>query len=159
MAENQEMLLRRPLGSPVLRLGLGLALAALALALLPACSSRSSNPAGGGAVVHVTERDFRIKVSPARVSAGDVRLLIRNEGPDAHELIVVRPARGRLALRSDALTVNEEALEGVTAGVEEPKEPGAVHELRLHLKPGRYELFCNMAGHYLGGMHAELVVT
>jgi uncharacterized cupredoxin-like copper-binding protein len=29
----------------------------------------------------------------------------------------------------------------------------------LHLRPGRYELFCNMAGHYLGGMRAELVVT
>ena len=26
-------------------------------------------------------------------------------------------------------------------------------------KPGRYELFCNMAGHYLGGMRAALVVT
>jgi uncharacterized cupredoxin-like copper-binding protein len=34
-----------------------------------------------------------------------------------------------------------------------------VEEVLLHLKPGRYELFCNMAGHYLGGMRAALVVT
>jgi len=26
------------------------------------------------------------------------------------------------------------------------------------LEPGRYELLCNMAGHYLGGMRTELVV-
>jgi uncharacterized cupredoxin-like copper-binding protein len=154
------MLLRQPLGSPVLRLGLGLALvAALGLALLPSCSSGPSNRAARGVVVRVTERDFRIKVSPARVRAGNVRLLIRNEGPDTHELLVVRAPRGRLALRSDALTVNEEALDGATAGEEEAQEPGSVHELVVRLKPGRYELFCNMAGHYLGGMSAELEVT
>jgi uncharacterized cupredoxin-like copper-binding protein len=106
--------------------------------------------------VRVTERDFRITVAPARVRAGDVRLLVRNEGPDTHELIVVRAAHG-LPLRTDGLTVNEEAL--ATIGAAEGQAPGAVHELRLHLKPGRYELFCNMAGHYLGGMRAVLVVT
>jgi uncharacterized cupredoxin-like copper-binding protein len=153
------MLLRQTRRSPVLLLGLGLALAALALALLPACSSSQSKRTARGVVVRVTERDFHIKLSPVRVHAGDVRLLIRNEGPDTHELIVVRAPRGRLALRSDALTVNEEALDDATAGAEEGQEPGTVHELRLHLKPGRYELFCNMAGHYLGGMSAALEVT
>jgi len=27
------------------------------------------------------------------------------------------------------------------------------------LKAGRYELICNLANHYSGGMHQELVVT
>ena len=31
--------------------------------------------------------------------------------------------------------------------------------LKLHLAPGRYLLFCNMEGHYMGGMHTELVVS
>jgi uncharacterized cupredoxin-like copper-binding protein len=132
---------------------------ALALVLLPACSSGSTHRAARGTVVRVTERDFRISVSPAHVRAGDVRLLIRNKGPDTHELIVVRAPHSGLALRSDALTVDEEALDQSTAGAEEGQEPGSVHELLLHLKPGRYELFCNMAGHYLGGMRAALVVT
>ena len=44
-------------------------------------------------------------------------------------------------------------------GVIEGKQPGTMEEVLLHLKPGRYELFCNMAGHYLGGMRAALVVT
>ena len=29
-----------------------------------------------------------------------------------------------------------------------------VRGLRLRLAPGRYEVFCNMAGHFMGGMHA-----
>ena len=36
--------------------------------------------------------------------------------------------------------------------------PGAVRTLHLKLAPGRYIFFCNMAGHYLGGMHHEVVV-
>jgi uncharacterized cupredoxin-like copper-binding protein len=41
----------------------------------------------------------------------------------------------------------------------EGKEPGTTEHVLVHLKPGHYELFCNMAGHYLGGMRAELVVS
>ena len=56
------------------------------------------------------------------------------------------------------MTVDEEKLEPVIAGVLEAGEPGSVRKLRLHLAPGRYQLFCNMSGHYLGGMHTKLVV-
>lgn len=106
--------------------------------------------------VRVTERDFRIK-APKDVTAGSVRFLVRNLGPDHHEFIVVRAGGRRLALRADGLTVDEDALEDVTAGAVEPAPPG-VHELRARLAPGRYELLCNMSGHYMGGMHAPLVV-
>jgi uncharacterized cupredoxin-like copper-binding protein len=64
-----------------------------------------------------------------------------------------------LPLRADAITVDEEALEPVTVDEVEGEPRGAVHVLRPKLRPGRYELFCNMAGHYLGGMRARLVVT
>ena len=151
------MLLRR-LRSGLARLGIGLGLSAFAL-LLASCSSGSSGRAASSAVVRVTERDFRITLAPARVQAGTVRLLIRNQGPETHELLVVRSLRRRLPLRTDGLTVDEEVLARAMAGTLEGKGPGTSHELLLHLKPGRYELFCNMAGHYLGGMHAELVVT
>jgi uncharacterized cupredoxin-like copper-binding protein len=33
-----------------------------------------------------------------------------------------------------------------------------VRGLVLRLRPGRYEIFCNMAGHYMSGMHAVLLV-
>ena len=54
--------------------------------------------------------------------------------------------------------MSEEKLDRVTAGALEPGHPGSNRKLRLHLAPGRYVLFCNMSGHYLGGMHTELVV-
>jgi uncharacterized cupredoxin-like copper-binding protein len=139
-------------------LGFGLSLFPLALGV-SACSSGSSHEAAGGTTVRVTERDFHIKVSPARVHAGAVRLLLHNRGPDTHELLIVRSSSANLPVRSDGLTINEAALDSATVGVIEGKEPGTVEELLVHLKPGRYELFCNMAGHYLGGMRASLLVT
>jgi uncharacterized cupredoxin-like copper-binding protein len=134
-------------------------LAALALVLLPSCSSGSSHEAASDATVRVVERDFRITLSPSRVRAGTVRLLVRNQGPDTHELLVVHSPSGLLPLRSDGLTINEAKLDSATVTVMEGRDAGDAEQLLLHLKPGRYELFCNMAGHYLGGMHAELVVT
>ena len=97
--------------------------------------------------------------APAQVPAGDVRLRVRNLGPDRHEVLVVRRPDGRpLPLRADGLTLDEDALEAQTVGVLEPGEPGGVRDLDVHLAPGRYELFCNMSGHYLGGMHTEVEV-
>ena len=133
-----------------------LGLLALAVLIGTGCSSAKSST-GASATLRVTERDFHIS-APKRVSAGDVRLIVRNNGPDAHEFIVIRARSWRLPLRTDGLTVNEEALDRSTAGVLEPAERGEVRELAVRLRPGRYQLICNMAGHYLGGMHAQLVV-
>jgi uncharacterized cupredoxin-like copper-binding protein len=122
-----------------------------------ACSGTGGAIRSGLPVLKVSERDFRIK-APREVRAGDVRLQATNEGPDTHELLVVRFAKGRLPLRSDALTVDEDALASVTATTIEGFERGQGREARIHLAPGRYVLFCNMAGHYLGGMHATVIV-
>jgi hypothetical protein len=149
----------RALRSRLARLTIGLSLSTLAFVLLPACSSESDERAAGTPVVRVKERDFRITVAPRRIRAGSVTLRVRNQGPDTHELLIVRSSARTLPLRTDGLTVNEETLDPETVAVIEGKEPGAEEELVVHLKPGRYELICNMAGHYLGGMRAELVVT
>ena len=37
-------------------------------------------------------------------------------------------------------------------GTLEPGSPGSIRGLKVDLRPGRYELLCNMSGHYLGGM-------
>jgi uncharacterized cupredoxin-like copper-binding protein len=134
-----------------------LALAAIALVLTSGCSTDQAKKGTDKTIdVRVTERDFRIS-APKRVSAGEARVSVHNKGPDDHEFIVVRVRGARLPLRQDGLTVDEDALEAVTAGALEPGRPG-VRELRVHLRPGRYELLCNMSGHYMGGMHTRLVV-
>jgi hypothetical protein len=113
--------------------------------------------AAGVRVVRITERDFHI-AAPRHLPPGRVRLVVTNDGPDLHELIVVRDPSGALPLRTDGLTVNEESLAPVELASLEPGAPGSVRALTLRLRPGRYEIFCNMAGHYMGGMHAVLVV-
>jgi Sulfocyanin (SoxE) domain len=120
-----------------------------------ACSTGGTAPRAREAVVRVDEKDFRIVLPRKHVAAGNVRLELKNAGPVAHELIVVRGLR-HLPLRSDGLTIDEDALPGST--VIEAVPPGHVEKIRVKLAPGRYQLFCNMAGHYLAGMHAELVV-
>ena len=67
--------------------------------------------------------------------------------------------RSPLPLRADGMTIDEDALEKRTLGALEPGAPHSVRQLKFNLTPGRYEMFCNMAGHFLGGMHTELVVT
>ena len=108
-------------------------------------------------VVRVTERDFRIE-APRQVRHGEVRISLRNRGPDHHEFVVVRTRSTRLPLRTDGLTVDEDAIEKKTVKAVEPFPSGSTHDLSLRLAPGRYQLLCNMSGHYLGGMHRELVV-
>ena len=133
-----------------------LTLFVLAVSLATACSFSGTGSRAREQVVHVKESDFRIQIRPKQVRAGNVRLVVENDGPVTHELMVARGGTSHLPLRSDGLTVDEDAVP--SAGEVEGAHPGRVHELRLHLSPGRYQLFCNMAGHYLAGMHAELVV-
>ena len=44
------------------------------------------------------------------------------------------------------------------AGAGEGIAPGDASWVTLALKPGRYELVCNLPGHYAAGMYAELDV-
>jgi uncharacterized cupredoxin-like copper-binding protein len=118
----------------------------------------SSPPAGSSTLVGVNERDFRIATTTSHVSAGVVELRVHNAGPDQHELIVVAERRGGVPLRSDGLTVNEERIQSLEPGSLEPSEAGTTRYLRVRLEPGRYLLFCNMAGHFMSGMRTTLVV-
>ena len=134
-------------------------LAPVSFVLLAVAGCGSGRPAADAHAtrVRITERDFRIS-APKHVRSGDLLLSVHNRGPDAHELIVVRVRGSRLPFRRDGTTLSEEKLEPVIAGALEPGRPHSTRTLRLHLAPGRYTLFCNMSGHYLGGMHTELVV-
>jgi uncharacterized cupredoxin-like copper-binding protein len=146
----------RPIRLPVLQLST----AAIGVAMTFALSACAGGQPGEGAaarVVRITERDFRIS-APQEMSSGNIVFKVKNRGPDAHELLVVRAEDGQLPLRADGLTVNEEAVKHAEVGVLEPGQPGGLRELQAHLAPGRYVLFCNMSGHYLGGMRAILVV-
>jgi Sulfocyanin (SoxE) domain len=136
-----------------------LMLAALALAV-PFTVARRREPAPRGTPVNVLLEDFKVRQVAPDVPAGPVSFRIRNQGPTTHEVIVARTDRapGDLPLQRDGLTVDEEG-----RGIELLDEVEGLdiddrQTLDLRLTPGHYVLYCNLEGHYLGGMYAALTV-
>jgi hypothetical protein len=136
-----------------------LVLAALGLAV-PLTVARRHEPAPRGTPVNVRLEDFKVLKDAAVVPSGTVSFRILNQGPTTHQLIVVRTELDpdKLPLQRDGLTVNEDA-----PGIDLLDEVGGLdiddrQTLVLRLAPGHYVLYCNLEGHYLGGMHASLTV-
>jgi uncharacterized cupredoxin-like copper-binding protein len=134
---------------------IGRALLLAALPLFAACTHEAPHGAG----LEVTLKDFQITPSEQTVGAGNVVIRVHNDAPVTHEFVVVRtdlPA-DELPIGRDGLSVNEEWLDGIDELDAVPE--AQTRDLRLDLPPGRYVFFCNLEGHYLGGMHAVLEVT
>jgi uncharacterized cupredoxin-like copper-binding protein len=107
----------------------------------------------------VTLHDFRMDASVQAVDDSHVVFQVHNAAPATHEFVVVPtdlPADA-LPLAPDGLTVDEDAFHSVGEISEVPAGTSAT--LEIHLPPGRYVFFCNLEGHYLGGMHGALQVT
>ncbi|HWD47081.1 MAG TPA: sulfocyanin-like copper-binding protein [Actinomycetota bacterium] len=136
-----------------------LVVAVLALAV-PLAVARRQEPTPSGIPVNVLLKDFEVERDAAAVPPGTVRFRIRNQGPTTHELIVVRTDRAPddLPLQRDGLTVDEEGpginLLDEAQGLDIDDRQTMV----LDLAAGHYVLYCNLEGHYLGGMYAALTV-
>jgi uncharacterized cupredoxin-like copper-binding protein len=133
-------------------------LAALLL-VAAGCAGGRDGAGGSGPVISIVERDFHIGVPSAEdLPSGDLRLSVENRGPETHEFVLIRASGANLRLRPDGITLNEDDIEPFVVGELEGAGPGTVRELRVHLEPGHYVMYCNMAGHYLGGMRTDVVV-
>ena len=109
---------------------------------------------------------LRLTLDRRVVRAGAVSLVAENLGRDVHELVVLPLAAGQSAGErpvggddrvSEASSVGE-ASRSCGEGVGDGIGPGTVGWVTVDLKPGRYELVCNVVGHYRAGMFAELDV-
>ena len=141
-------------------------------------STSCTVPSLPGQVVHVVLADMRmpmmravhhrmvLRAFPARVRPGRVTLLAVNHGWRRHELVVLPLAPGEAAgdrapgadrRVSEAGSLGE-ASATCAAGAGEGIRPGAAGWVTLKLPAGRYELVCNLRGHYAAGMHQLLVV-
>ncbi|MFG2951962.1 hypothetical protein [Streptomyces adustus] len=146
--------------------------------------ARCSAPALPGKVVDVTVSDMgpgmmggtpgghgmrtmRLAARPATVSAGAVSLQVVNTGATAHEVVVLPLPSGQgVGERPTGPggKVNEagslgEASRTCGTGEGHGITPGAMGWTTLTLRPGRYELVCNLPGHYLAGMYTELDIS
>jgi uncharacterized cupredoxin-like copper-binding protein len=143
-------------------------------------SGECTAPTFPGALVDVTLADMgasmmrnatgghmRIFASQSTVTAGDVSLRVANTGSIVHELIVLPlPAGQRIGhreVKSDG-RVDETGSLGEAAkpcgdGAGDGIDPGGLSWTTLQLRPGTYEMLCNIPGHYAAGMYRTLVVS
>ena len=98
-------------------------------------SSRHPAPARLGVVA----REFRFQLSRPTLKAGPAIVELDNFGEDIHDLRLRRIGGSR------------------TYALPETK-PGERAQLDLHLRPGRYRLWCSIADHRQQGMYATFRV-
>lgn len=125
--------------------------------------SGSSSMMGGG---RQGTRMARVFARPGVIAAGMVSLRVVNRGAQTHELVVLPlPAGQAVGTRMvgtdgqvDEAGSLGEASRSCGAGAGDGIAPGEAGWLMLALRPGRYELVCNLPGHYAAGMYTELDV-
>ena len=128
---------------------------------------------GGGSTMSgyagsmMSGRWMMLRAYPQTVHAGTVSLVAVNHGTRTHELVVL-PVTTGTSVGSRAVgadnTVSEtgslgEASNSCGRGAGIGIRSGATSWVTLTLAPGRYELVCNLPGHYAAGMYAELDVN
>ncbi len=108
-----------------------------------------------------------VTLDRSTVPAGTVSLLVANDGSVEHELVVLPLADGarpgQLTISDDGSVAEDDSLGEASAtcagGEGDGIVAGSEGWVTLDLAPGRYELVCNLPGHYAAGMYAELDVT
>ncbi len=108
-----------------------------------------------------------ITAQPGAVPTGRVSFVVTNTGSLTHELVVLPLAPGaHIGQRGvgpdnkvDESTSLAEASNSCGAGAGEGISPGSTGWVTLDLPAGRYELVCNIVGHYQAGMSTLLTVT
>jgi uncharacterized cupredoxin-like copper-binding protein len=150
---------RAPENRRVATIGLRAVAALLVVVAAAACSRGDATPRG--ALVPVLLSDYKLTTPRATAPAGYVTFRVENEGPSTHEFIVTRSkvSADALPLSKDGLTVDEDSKALHAAGELGEIRLGDTRDLTLKLAPGRYALFCNLEGHYRGGMYALIEVT
>jgi len=115
-----------------------------------------------GAHVTATIEDMAIDLSTHTVAAGKVTFEITNNGPSLHEFVVLKTdiAPGELPENPDEPGQVMEEGQGIVPMGENGNIPaGTSANLTLNLKPGTYQVICNLPGHYVAGMYTDLAVT
>lgn len=125
--------------------------------------------------------DMWLRLVPIEVPAGTVSLRVVNRGVLDHEVLVLPLAGdtpvGARPVDSRGQVDESAAVLEVTTSCGEPADSAPSQEQQLEqqqehgiapgtagwatgeLTPGRYELVCNLPGHYPAGMYAELIVN
>lgn len=126
---------------------------------LAACGADPSDAGGGTSnTVRGFVTEWSVSVDAGSAMAGEVNFTIANEGSIGHEFLVVKTdiEVGKIPLDGDHFPEPAEGLEVIDEIGEFPQ--GTTESLTLMLEPGKYQLVCNLPGHYAAGMHTGFEV-
>ena len=86
--------------------------------------------------VQVSETEFKITTELTSFKAGQITFVAKNDGKIPHDLAVKE-----------------------TGDKTKEIPPGGTAELKVNLKPGKYELYCTIPGHEAAGMKLTITVS
>jgi uncharacterized cupredoxin-like copper-binding protein len=86
--------------------------------------------------VQVSETEFKITTDLRSFKAGQITFVAKNDGKIPHDLAVKE-----------------------TGDKTKEIPPGGTAELKVNLKPGKYELYCTIPGHEAAGMKLTITVS
>lgn len=113
----------------------------VAALMMTACSpggqqGGGQNGTGGAGTVAVSEKEWTITFPSSSIRAGKVTFVVKNEGSIEHNFVIEN------------------------AGVEvDAIQPGQSKQVTVDLKPGTFNVVCNIPGHAEAGMKTTLTVT
>ena len=130
-------------------------------ATAPASASGPAAASGAATQVTAKESEFKIELSATSASAGSVTFAIANAGTTIHEFVVVKTdlAADKLPIDTSEGEVNEDDPSLTAVDEVEDIAAGANESLSVDLPAGHYVVFCNLPGHYAGGMHADFTTN
>jgi uncharacterized cupredoxin-like copper-binding protein len=136
-----------------------------AAAFLAFAASSPSFAATSPVTIHVSLAGeggsaMTIKLDKSSVKAGKIVFDVTNEAmSEDHELVLIKlkDEKQTLPLLRDKRRVDESKLKSL--GEVADLKPGDRGAMSAMLKPGAYELMCNVKGYYEAGMHTVLTVT
>jgi plastocyanin len=99
-------------------------------------TAQPTAPSPKAATVQVSEKEFKITLASTTLKAGQITFDVKNVGTIPHDLVIAGTS-DRTKLIS----------------------PGQTATLTAQLKPGRYELYCSVAGHKQAGMDEKIQVS
>lgn len=132
-------------------LAVGVSVAAAGLAFVAASPAETAT---SGKAIAVLLDEWKLTPARGTLPAGKVTFVVRNDGSILHQFVVLRNDR-----RASGLPLKAgKAVEAGRLGAITRIPSGAVKQLAVTLRPGRYILLCNLLGHYQAGQFAALRV-
>jgi uncharacterized cupredoxin-like copper-binding protein len=126
---------------------------ALVALLASACGGPATPTAPPGSVT-VELKDYDVVVASTTLPAGSSTFFVKNSGPSAHDLTIIKSDLPAGGLPQEAGKAKEDGRVGGTNTL----NAGQAAVLTVTLQPGNYIFICNEPGHYALGMHTAVKV-